>query len=198
MTQSSSLSTNHRCIRNVLGQLVTSEDITTTTSPSPSKAAYHVKTKIEEPTPLKRLLECDDSYYYSNKYMTTQFLHSADISFLQNAQPIQVQDKEVRQVKLLNEVHPSLLLEEDDDALGKSAEPMMRLDDNVSDDESEESEDSSAFSLMMRTSWAWCDKVARVKRSSSQWRERNKKNRGDDWYHLSTKGCWHWWMHTVR
>ena len=173
MTQSSSSST-HRCIGNVLGQSVTSEEITTTTSPSPSKAAYHVKTKIEEPTPLKRPLECNDSYY-SDKYMTTHFflkdvnvqvLNSADIGFLPNARPIQVQDKEVRQVRLLNEVHPSLLLEEDDDVLGKTAESMMRLDDNVSDDESEESEDSSAFSLMMRTSWAWCDKVARVKRSS--------------------------------
>jgi hypothetical protein len=131
-------------------------DTSTNTNTKPPVAGLVVKTKFE-PTPRQRELGCDAFSYYSNKFnlMKTlllkdddvQVLHSTDITFQgpaakrrkgANAQPIQVQDGGVRQTRLSFEIHPSLLLDENEDFLGVLDE--MNCAD-VSDDETEEEED---------------------------------------------------------
>ena len=135
-----------------------SDDSSVDTSNTNNSKPFMAKTKTE-PTPRQRELGCDAFSYYSNKFnlMKTlllkddgvEVLHSADITFQgpaakrrkgANAQPIQVQDGGVRQTRLSFEVHPSLLLDENEDFLGVLDE--MNCAD-VSDDETEEEDEES-------------------------------------------------------
>ena len=127
------------------------EDASTPPSP-PSNSSFIVATKME-PTPIQRVLGCDAFSYYSNKFnlMKTLLLQDDDVEVLPSAgvtfqgpaakrrkgtsaQPIQ--DGGFRQTRISFEVHPSLLLDDDFlDMLGEM--PYV----NISDDESEESDD---------------------------------------------------------
>jgi hypothetical protein len=164
----SALTTSHLTITMLTITMMDSMDNINTNNSKPFMACLVVKTKTE-PTPRQRELGCDAFSYYSNKFnlMKTlllkdddvQVLHSTDITFQgpaakrrkgANAQPIQVQDGGVRQTRLSFEVHPSLLLEENEDFLGvlddmncADVSDYETEDDETEEEEEEEDEEES-------------------------------------------------------